>query len=111
MRRFQDGPPNVREIVKLVSKNPGAVHDLFSAVRQSRFRKVETLDRPLELLEAHNMIRWFEQPERKGPGRKPSPKFEVNPDLYSDIETPPHNPHNSGLGADDIVFAEEEALL
>ena len=26
VRRFQDGPPNVREIVKLVSKNPGAVH-------------------------------------------------------------------------------------
>jgi replicative DNA helicase len=54
--------------------------DLFRA-EQSQFRKITDLDPVLTVLENHGYIRLIEQPERSGPGRKPSPEYAVHPDL------------------------------
>jgi hypothetical protein len=62
------------------------VRDLFEGTK-GRFKKVKNLEPGLELLEDHGHIRFRPPPESKGPGRPPSPTFDVNP--YS------HNSHNS----------------
>lgn len=59
--------------------------ELFSAVSRSRFPKVGDLDAPLELLEQHGWIRREPEPERTGPGRRPSPAYLVHPDLAAEI--------------------------
>jgi hypothetical protein len=53
--------------------------ELFTALPRGRFPKVDALDPALELLEAHGYIRRAAQPAPKGPGRPPSPAYEVNP--------------------------------
>jgi Protein of unknown function (DUF3987)/Toprim-like len=58
--------------------------DLFRA-EQSRFRKIADLDPVLAIVEQHGYIRLIEQPERHGPGRKPSPEYAVHPDLDSPV--------------------------
>ncbi|MEZ4522926.1 MAG: YfjI family protein [Thermomicrobiales bacterium] len=65
--------------------------DLFEMAR-SRVPQAAELDRPLELLVDHGFLRRIDK-DRGGPGRKPSPEFEVNP-LWLPQTT--HNPHNSG---------------
>jgi len=51
--------------------------DVHQALR-GRFKRVEELDAPLEMLRAHGYIARLSEASA-GPGRKPSPKFEVNP--------------------------------
>jgi replicative DNA helicase len=51
--------------------------DVHQALR-GRFKRVEELDAPLELLRAHGYIAWRSE-ARVGSGRRPSPRFEVNP--------------------------------
>ena len=53
--------------------------ELFTALPRGRFPKVDALDPGLELLEAHGYVRRAAQPAPKGPGRPPSPTYEVNP--------------------------------
>ena len=53
--------------------------ELFTALPRGRFPKVDALDPGLELLEAHGYVRRVAQPAPKGPGRPPSPTYEVNP--------------------------------
>ena len=53
--------------------------ELFTALPRGRFPKVDALDPALELLEAHGYVRRAAQPAPKGPGRPPSPTYEVNP--------------------------------
>jgi hypothetical protein len=54
--------------------------DLMVALPRGRFAKVDALDPPLTLLVDHGYIRPLPPPERPaGPGRPPSPAFEVNP--------------------------------
>jgi len=48
---------------------------------KGRFRRVTALEPALDLLVAHGYIREAESPERKGPGRKPSARYEVSPFL------------------------------
>jgi replicative DNA helicase len=57
---------------------------LFSAVSRSRFKKVGDLDPSLDLLEQHGYIRRKPEPERTGPGRRPSPTYEVHPTLAAE---------------------------
>jgi hypothetical protein len=45
---------------------------------KGRFRRVTALEPALDLLVAHGYIREAESPERKGPGRKPSVRYEVS---------------------------------
>ena len=40
---------------------------------------VDDIDPVLELLTKHNLLRRADAPDRKSPGRKPSPAYEVNP--------------------------------
>jgi replicative DNA helicase len=58
--------------------------DAFSGLSRSQFRRVGDLDGPLALLEDHGYIRRLPDPERKGPGRRPSPTFLVHPDLAAE---------------------------
>jgi hypothetical protein len=51
--------------------------EAFNALRGS-IQKVDELDKPLEILTGHGYIRDISQ-DRKGPGRKPSPKYKINP--------------------------------
>jgi replicative DNA helicase len=54
--------------------------ELFTALPRGRFAKVDALDPPLALPVEHGYIRPLPPPERPaGPGRPPSPGFEVNP--------------------------------
>jgi replicative DNA helicase len=55
-----------------------AVRDLFEGTK-GRFKKVKNLEPGLDLLEEHGYIRFRPPPEKKGPGRPPSPVFDVNP--------------------------------
>jgi len=43
---------------------------------------VELLEVPLSVLEKHQYIRLEETESRTGPGRKPSPTYEVNPVVH-----------------------------
>jgi len=67
--------------------------DVHQALR-GRFKRVEELDAPLALLLSHGYISSRPEPTGTGPGRKPSPRFEVNP-LGASQNT--HNPHNTGM--------------
>lgn len=58
--------------------------DAFNGVSRSRFAKVGDLDAPLDLLEQHGYIRRVPEPERTGPGRRPSPAYLVHPDLAAE---------------------------
>ena len=51
---------------------------------KGRFRRVTALESALDLLLAQGYIREAESPERKGPGRRPSARYEVSPFLKSD---------------------------
>jgi len=55
---------------------------------KGRFKGVSALEPALTLLVEHGFIREQEPEERSGPGRKPSPIYEVNPLGRS------HNSHN-----------------
>lgn len=53
--------------------------DIFEGVK-GRFRRVEMLDPALQVLEEYGYVRVVPlSSERDGPGRKPSPTYEVNP--------------------------------
>ena len=60
--------------------------DLFEGTK-GRFKRVEALEAPLRVLVQHEFIREKPAGDRPGPGRKPSPTYEVNPAS--------HNSHNS----------------
>ena len=53
--------------------------DAFTRLSCARFRKIADLDPALQLLEDHGFTRPEEQPQRSGPGRRPSPRWEVHP--------------------------------
>jgi hypothetical protein len=73
--------------------------DVFNGCRGA-FDSVDDLQPALDLLERHYLIRSQPDPEsRRGPGRKPSPVFDVHPRAF-DSAAAPHNtqnPQNSGL--------------
>ena len=66
--------------------------DVHQALR-GRFKRVEELDAPLDVLVTHGYIGRRPEPTNAGPGRKPSPTFEVNP-LWAS-----QNTQNSGTGS------------
>jgi replicative DNA helicase len=76
--------------------------ELFTAVSRARFAKVGALDAPLDLLEQHGWIRREPEPERTGPGRKPSPAYLVHPDLAAETAVSAQRPgrHRSADTAD-----------
>ncbi|MDP9366172.1 MAG: YfjI family protein, partial [Chloroflexota bacterium] len=62
--------------------------DLHQRSLKRRFERPDDLDRPLAILVAHGYVRPLPSPERAGPGRRPSDRYEVNP-LWR-----PRNPRN-----------------
>lgn len=52
-----------------------------------RFKKVEEMDPPLQLLVEHGHIRQEASPPRKGAGRNPSPVYAVNPRLFDSVDS------------------------
>jgi hypothetical protein len=57
------------------------------------FRRAQALDDPIAVLAAHNWIRAAAPPVREpGPGRPPSPVFEVNPHALPGYSHNPQNP-------------------
>jgi hypothetical protein len=82
--------------------------EAFNALRGG-IQKVDELDKPLEILTNHGYIREISQ-ERKGPGRKPSPKYRVNP-LWLAQNT--HNAQNCPVNLNSAYsaqFAQEVAV-
>ncbi|KKK61734.1 hypothetical protein LCGC14_3011350, partial [marine sediment metagenome] len=82
--------------------------EAFNSLRGG-IQKVAELDKPLEILINHGYIREVLQ-ERKGPGRKPSQKYKINPLWLA------HNTHNTQNNHTDLnsaysaQFAQEVAL-
>jgi hypothetical protein len=71
---------------------------------KGKFRKVSGLEPALDLLDVHSFVREKEPPQRQGPGRKRSARYEVNP-LMSTAKTIPalcsqysQNSHNGPSG-------------
>jgi hypothetical protein len=55
--------------------------DAYRAMPRGRFAKVTDLDPALDLLEQHGWIRQRPAPDHRGPGRPPSPAYDVCPQL------------------------------
>lgn len=53
--------------------------DAYRANRGGHFREVADIDPALAVLEDHGHIRMAQPPDRRGPGRKPSPVYFVHP--------------------------------
>jgi hypothetical protein len=66
--------------------------ELFEIVK-GRIKKTVGLDDVLNLLAEHGYVRRQVDPPHPGPGRKPSPRYEVNSYLFA------HNSHNPQNGA------------
>ncbi len=65
--------------------------DLHQALRGAvDFKRVSGLDLPLALLVTHGYIRERQEEAGSGPGRKPSPAYDVNPEVI--------RPHDPGPG-------------
>ena len=82
--------------------------DAFNSLRGG-IQKVNEIDKPLEILVNHGYIREVLQ-EHKGPGRKPSQKYKINP-LWLAHNT--HNTHNNPTDLNSAYyaqFAQEVAL-
>ena len=58
------------------------VRDAYQHLR-ARFKAPTEMEEPLELLIEHEVIRRRPEPPRTGPGRPPSPTFEVNPKIHT----------------------------
>ena len=50
---------------------------------KGRFKRVEAMEPGLKLLIEHGFIRQRDAVERPGPGRKPSPTYDVNPSTHN----------------------------
>jgi hypothetical protein len=86
--------PRVREafqVLAWLTRNPSVTafsrSDAYADLRRS-FETPESLGRPLTLLTHHRFLRLQHMPVVRGPGRRPAPKFEVNP-LWDRTANPP----------------------
>src|SRR5262249_42471451 len=90
---LMDADPRVaaaRKVLRWVTRevrHTFSKRDVYQDLKGT-FPRVEDLDEPLALLVRHNYCRAQPEPERTGPGRRPSPVYDVNPYLH------PHNSHN-----------------
>ncbi len=90
VRGEDPGLADARYLLKWLERHPRGcftVRDLHVALSRGRFAKVADLESALAVLQAHGYIRPQPPKETKGPGRKPSPAYDVNP-------MPPQNPQN-----------------
>ncbi|PZR80336.1 MAG: hypothetical protein DLM65_08485 [Candidatus Aeolococcus gillhamiae] len=64
------------------------IRELFSELPRPQFPRVDDLSIPLAILEEHGYVRRAAMEERAGPGRKPSPRFEIHPDMSAESAQP-----------------------
>jgi hypothetical protein len=89
---LMDADPRVsdaRRVLRWITRkglNRFTKRDAWQDLKGS-FDTADDLDPPIALLGRHGYIRYVSEP-REGPGRRPSPVYEVNP------QTSPHNPQN-----------------
>jgi hypothetical protein len=69
--------------------------DAYNGLRGT-YRKVDELVAVLAVLEKHGLIRPEPPAERCGPGRKPSPVYEVHPSVFEECAHNPQNTQNGG---------------
>lgn len=81
--------------------------DCYQGVKGT-FKRAAELDPVLELLVDHGYLKEVPNLEREGPGRKPSPSYEVNP-LVFDGSHNSHNSHNAGASYEPPVPPEYTA--
>ncbi len=101
-----DGRINdAKYVLRWIEKNdkkPFTKRDAHNAM-QGRFKRVEDLEPALKILHECGYIRELQADDRKGPGRKPSPVFEVNPLSTQYIEcTETPNKDNSVDSVDSV---------
>jgi len=60
-----------------------SARNAFKALKSKRFNTMNNFWPVLDLLEERHYIRRCAEPEREGPGQKPSPIFEVNPTVFA----------------------------
>jgi hypothetical protein len=87
---------NAKRVLQWIERErPGEFrrYEVFWDVKSQRFSRIEDLDKPLERLVKHGVIRRLEAP--KGKGRPPDPIFEVNPLLFRDRPKNPKNPRKA----------------
>lgn len=66
--------------------------DAFNQVK-NKCERVEDVDPALALLEERHRIRAIPQAPKGGPGRSPSPRYDVNPGVHRKGAPPSQNPH------------------
>lgn len=60
------------------------VRELLTDLPRGRFGKVEDVAAAVTVLEDHGYVQRRPDPDRRGPGRKPSPSYDVHPDLSAE---------------------------
>ena len=73
--------------------------DCYRGVRGPLFKSADDCDGPLSLLADHNYVREIDTAERGGPGRKPAPSYEVNPQIFGQNGQNGQNTPPQGVGA------------
>lgn len=89
------GLADARYVLSWLERHPRdafTLRELFSELPRGRFAKVANLEPAIELLQAHGYIRQRPTEPTKGPGRKPSPTFDLNPMLSPQNPQYPQNP-------------------
>ena len=82
---------DARRVLRWIEKNGAptfTARDCFQGTK-GYFKRMKNLCPSLAILEEHGYIRRGPEEQRGGRGRKPSPRYEVNPYIWS------HNSHNS----------------
>jgi hypothetical protein len=87
-----DGARHVLAWVKRIDESSFVLRDAFQALKGT-FKKVDELRAALAVLEERSYIRQRPEERRAGPGRRPSPTYDVNP-LWLQAATCSHNPQN-----------------
>jgi hypothetical protein len=69
----------VLDVIRKLGNDTVSTRDLFAAVTRSRFPRAADLDPVLTVLDEHGYLSKLPEPERTGPGRRPSPTWAVHP--------------------------------
>lgn len=71
----------VLEHLKRQERDTFTIRSLHMELPRGRFGTADDVSAAVAVLEEHGYVRARPQPERQGPGRPPSPRYEVRPDL------------------------------
>lgn len=95
-------------IEKYISEPTVTKRDIYQGVK-GRFKTVDLLNDPLALLAERGYIKLLPMEDHDGPGRKPSPRYAINPETKNTLSDRPHNPHNPRNDTKSTDFGEYPA--